>query len=201
MAADLRTRVQALPSVRSARVLLLDHCAEDEINAGINAGRSFAEAFADEAYEDANLEELRSTFLRKGFLMRQDSLLRALLHADLDEATILSLHIADLLVDEGADIALVTTPRGVVQLAGAGRNAGTYLHKRRVLGLPCGEHDLLITDDQGKSIAPGGLRDYLRRSRSVRLNIMFNTSMCKGLFRTRYENAGVEEAHREGECV
>ena len=34
------------------------------------------------------------------------------------------------------------------------------------------------------------LKDYLRRSRSVRMNILFNTSMCKGLFRTRYENAG-----------
>jgi metal-sulfur cluster biosynthetic enzyme len=197
MAADLRSRVRVLPGVRSTRVLLLDHCVEDEINAGINAGQSFAEAFADEAYEDANLEALRSTFLRKGFLMRQDTLLRSLLHADVDEATILSLHVADLLVDEEADSVQVTTPRGVVQLAGAGRNAATYLHKRSVLGLPSGEHDLFITDDQGKRIAPGSLRDYLRRSRSARLNIMFNTTMCKGLFRTRYEGAGVEEAHRE----
>jgi metal-sulfur cluster biosynthetic enzyme len=201
MAADLRARVRALPGVRTARVVLLDHCAEEEINSGINQGQSFAEAFAGEAHEDADLEELRRTFLRKGFLMRQDTLLRQALKARLDEATILTLHVADLLVDEMADIALLTTPGGIVQLAGAGRNAGVYLRKRVALGLPCGENELLITNDQGQPIAPGGLQDYLRRSRSVRLNIMFNTSMCKGLFRTRYENAGAEEAHREGDIL
>jgi metal-sulfur cluster biosynthetic enzyme len=201
MAGDLRARIRALPGVRTARVELLDHCAEEEITAGINRGQSFAEAFAGEVTEDEDLEELRRTFLRKGFLMRQDRLLRHMLKAGLDEATILTLQVADLIVDEIANQAFVATPRGVVCLAGAGRTAAAYLSKGATIGLLQAQEDLLITDDNGQPIAPGGLQEFLRRSRSVRLNIMFNTSMCKGLFRTRYENAGAEEAHREGDIL
>jgi hypothetical protein len=199
MAADLRTRIRALPGVRTTRIVLLDHFAEDEITTGINRGQSFAEAFAGEAPEDEDLEELRRTFLRKGFLMRQDTLIRQMLKAGLDEATILTLHIANLVVDEIANIAFVATPGGAVRLEGAGRTAGTYMRKRQMLGLSQEQDALLITDDMGQSIAPGELQAFLRRSRSVRLNIMFNTSMCKGLFRTRYENAGAGEAHRDEE--
>jgi len=197
MAADLRIRVRAIPGVRDSRVILLDHCAEDEITAGINQGLSFAEAFPGDVTGDEDLEELRHTFLRKGFLMRQDTLLRQMLKAGLEEATILTLHVADLIVDEVSNLAFVTTPLGVIRLEGAGRNAGVYLRKGRALGLPQEENDPLITDEKGQPIAPGGLQDFLRRSRSVRLSIMFNTSMCKALFRTRYENAGASEAHRE----
>src|SRR5215469_466017 len=103
MAADLRARIRALPGIRTARIELLDHCAQDEITVGINRGQSFAETFAGETLEDEDLEELRRTFLRKGFLMRQDRLLRHMLKAGLDEATILTLQVADLIVDEVAD--------------------------------------------------------------------------------------------------
>jgi metal-sulfur cluster biosynthetic enzyme len=197
MAGDLRARIRAIPGIRTARVELLDHCADDEINAGINRGQSFAETFAGEVSEDEDLEELRRTFLRKGFLMRQDKLLRQMLKVGLEEATILSLHVEDLVVDEIADQAFVATPVGAVCLEGAGRTTGAYLHKGSVIGLFQTKHDLLITDDTGQPIAPGGLKDYLRRSRSVRLNIMFNTSMCKSLFRARYEGVGASESDQE----
>ena len=36
MAGDLRARIRALPGIRTARIELLDHCAEDEITVGIN---------------------------------------------------------------------------------------------------------------------------------------------------------------------
>ncbi|HJT56387.1 MAG TPA: iron-sulfur cluster assembly protein [Ktedonobacteraceae bacterium] len=199
MAADLRASIRALPGVRTTRVVLLDHFAEDEINTGINCGQSFGEAFAGEVPEDENLEELRRTFLRKGFLMRQERLMRQMLKAGLDEATILTLRLSDLIADELANIAFIVTTAGAVRLEGAGRNAGAYVRKRQTLGLPQEQDALLITDDTGQPVAPGGLQDFLRRSRSVRMNIMFNTSMCKGLFRTRYENAGANEAHRDDE--
>ncbi len=199
MAGDLRARIRALPGIRTARVELLDHCADEEINAGINRGQSFAETFAGEVSEHEDLEELRRTFLRKGFLMRQDKLLSQMLKAGLDEATILSLQVEDLVVDEIADQAFVATPRGAVCLERAGRTTGAYLHKGITIGLFQAKHDLLITDDTGQSIAPGGLQEYLRRSRSVRLNIMFNTSMCKSLFRARYEGVGASESDQEDE--
>src|SRR5947209_10488994 len=56
MAGDLRARLRALPGIRTARVQLLDHCAEDEITAGINRGQSFAATFVGEVSEDEDLE-------------------------------------------------------------------------------------------------------------------------------------------------
>ncbi|HEY7419713.1 MAG TPA: iron-sulfur cluster assembly protein, partial [Ktedonobacteraceae bacterium] len=116
MAMDLHTRVRALPGVRTARVLLLDHCADDEINTGINSGQSFSEAFPDDASEDADLEHLRQAFLRKGFLMRQDNLLRQMLKAGLSSETIVALRIADMHIDEVANSVTLVTPQGTVQL-------------------------------------------------------------------------------------
>jgi hypothetical protein len=56
---------------------------------------------------------------------------------------------------------------------------------------------VLITDDTGQPIMAGGLQAYLRRSRSVRLNILFNTSLCKSLFRARYEHVGASASDQE----
>jgi len=56
----------------------------------------------------------------------------------------------------------------------------------------------LIIDDTGQPLRVGGLKEFLRRSRSIRMNIMFNTSLCKGLFRTRY-GSGTVAADEEGE--
>src|SRR6266567_5256145 len=147
MAGDLRARIRALPGIRTARVQLLDHCAEDEITAGINQGQSFAATFVGEVSEDEDLEELRRTFLRKGFLMRQDALLRQMLKVGLDEATIATLRLADLLVDEPADVAFVTMQGRTIPLAGVGHHAAVYLRRRTSLGLPHGQDDPLIIDD------------------------------------------------------
>jgi len=201
MAGDLRARIRVLPGIRTARVELLDHCADDEITSGINRDQRFAQTFAGEVTEDEDLEELRRTFLRKGFLMRQDKLIRRMLNAGLDEAAVLRLLVEDLVVDERADQAWVATPHGAMCLEGAGQTTGAYLRKGAVIGLFQTKHDVLITDDTGKPVAPGGLQDYLRRSRSVRLNIMFNTSMCKSLFRARYEGVGASQSDEEVEIV
>lgn len=199
MAADLRSSILRLPGIRHARVVLLDHCDEEAVTRGVNEGRTFAEAFEADTPEDADLENLRRIFLRKGFLMRQDTLLRHMLKAGLDEVTILALRVADLAVDENANLAVVTAAQGAMQLVGAGRHASAYLLKRQALGLSCAGDATLITRESGETVPAGGLRDFLRRSRSVRLSLMFNTALCKGLFRTRYENAGADEAHRDEE--
>jgi metal-sulfur cluster biosynthetic enzyme len=201
MAGDLRARIGALPGIRTAHVELIDHCADDEITTSINQGKSFAEAFAGEVSEDENLEELRSIFLRKGFLMRQDKLLRQMFKAGLDETTILSLQVKDLIVDERANQVCVATPHGAVYLEDAGLATGAYLRKGSVIGLFQTPNDLLITDDAGQPIVPGGLHEYLRRTRSVRLNIMFNTSMCKSLFRARYEHVGASPSDQEEDVL
>ncbi len=201
MASDLREKARAVPGVRAVRVKLLDHCVEDEVTNGINGGLSFSEAFPEESLEDEHLEALRRTFLRKGFLMRQDALIRQMLKMGLDEAMIATLHMTDITIDESANVVLVMAPGQVMRLEGAGRSAAGYVHRRASLGLPVGPDDPLIINDEGLPVEPTGLREFLRRSRSIRMNIMFNTSMCKGLFRTRYENAGASEAYPEGESI
>lgn len=200
MAKDLRSRVREVPGVRSVRVALVDHCAEDEVTNGVNRGLSFAEAFPDETMEDEHLEELRRTFLRKGFLMRQDAVLRQMLKVGLDETTIAALRIADLSVDEDANTASVIVQGKRVHLENVGHSAATYMRRRAALGLPMASDDPLIVDDTGHPLQMGGLKEFLRRSRSIRMNILFNTAFCKGMFRTRYGN-GTVPGDEEGEDI
>ncbi len=201
MAADLRDKVRTLSGVRSVQILLLDHCADEEVSSGVNANKSFVEAFPDEA-ED-NLEELRLTFLRKGFLTRQDTLLRALIKVGLDEATLLALKIADLTVEEATQrVLIVTSQQQVVILKQAARTVTSYLRRAQTLGIAQTAQDLLFTDEHGQPITPGTLQSYLRQSRSIRMNIMFNTVFCVDMFQTRYgpdANKAVPEILHEEE--
>lgn len=191
MAADLRDKVRTIPGVRSVQILLLDHCTDEQVSEGVNANKSFVEAFPDEA-ED-NLEELRLTFLRKGFLTRQDKLLRALLKTGLDETTLLSLKIADLTIDEATQRVLIITPQQlpqVIVLKQAARTVESYLRRAQTLGIAQGGENLLFTNEHGQPIVPGTLQSYLRQSRSIRMNIMFNTVFCTDMFQTRYAHFG-----------
>ncbi|MGH2497883.1 MAG: iron-sulfur cluster assembly protein [Ktedonobacteraceae bacterium] len=201
MAGDLRKRASSVAGVRNVRVILLDHCAEDEVTNGVNQGQTFADAFPGEASEDEQLEELRRIFLRKGFLMRQDALLRQMVKLGLDEATIATLRVQDMRIDETTDAAFVIVDGREYCLERAGRGGSIYQQRRIALGLPHAADDPLIIDDQGQPLRTGDLQQFLRRSRSIRMNIMFNTAMCKGLFRTRYENAGAGAAYPEGESI
>lgn len=199
MAADLRLQAATVPGVRSVRVALLDHCAEDEVSNAVNAGRSFADAFPEETTEDAYLEDLRRTFLRKGFLMRQDTLLRQMLKVGLDEATIASLRVYDLRCDEASNNAWVQVEGIEHRLERVGRSALAYQQRRAALGLPHEAEDALIINDQGQPLRAGELREFLRRSRSIRMNILFNTALCKGLFQTRYGGESTPSSTNEYE--
>ena len=194
MAMDLRDKARSVPGVQTVRVALVDHCTEDEVTNAVNGGLSFAEAFPAETAEDEHLEDLRRIFLRKGFLMRQDALLRKMLKVGLNEATIATLRLADITIDESADVAFLTVPGQAIRLEGAGHNATLYLSRRASLCLPLAPADPLIIDDEGRPLQVGGLKEFLRRSRSIRMNIMVNTTLCKGLFRTRYgQNKAIED--------
>lgn len=197
MASDLQAGVRALPGVQEARVVLLDHFAEGEITSGVNQGHPFPEAFPGET--DSDLEDLRRTFARKGFLMRQEVLLRRLLKAGLEEEAIRMLRVADLEIDDAADIATITTNGKPLHLAGAGHSASLYLRKGRMLGLLQALDDPLFVDTEGQPILPGNLQAFLRRSRSIRISIAFNTALCTSLFRTRYGQVEGGAEGKEGE--
>jgi metal-sulfur cluster biosynthetic enzyme len=70
MAEDVRRALLTVEETGQVSVSLGDHCAAAEIEAAVNNGLSFAEAFPGEA--DGSLEALRHIFLPKGFLSRQE---------------------------------------------------------------------------------------------------------------------------------
>jgi hypothetical protein len=181
MSHDIRSEVGRVPGVAAVTVLVENNCVEDEINAGVNAGKSFEETFPNDT-DGESLDALRRTFTAKGFLARQDVLLRRLRQAGMADEQILALRLDDLAVD-GEDLAVATAP---IRVRLAGPDLAKYLHKRRKLGLDQAPAALLFTTIAGRPLAEVDLADYLRRSRSARLNIAFNTSLCEGLLRTQF---------------
>ncbi|WP_298403107.1 iron-sulfur cluster assembly protein [uncultured Chloroflexus sp.] len=182
MSQDIRDEVGRVPGVIQVTVLVRNNCLEDEINRGVNAGRSFAETFPADVDQNADLEVLRHTFNVKGFLARQDVLIRRMRQAGLADNAILTLRLGDVKV-QGEDLILSPPPHRV-PLAAA--DLLRYLHKRRRLQLSVAAEALLFTTVAGQSIAETELATYLRYSRSARLNIAFNTSLCEGLLRTQF---------------
>ncbi|RMD72135.1 MAG: DUF59 domain-containing protein [Chloroflexi bacterium] len=183
MSQDIRDEVGRVPGVSRVTVLVRNNCLEDDINRGINTGRSFAETFPTDVDRYADLEALRRTFMVKGFLARQDVLIRRMRQVGLDDATILALRIGDV-VQQGEDLLLSISSPQRIPLARA--DYERYLHKRRRLGLPVMAATLLFTTVDGQPIVTSELPNYLRYSRSARLNIAFNTSLCEGLLRTQF---------------
>jgi metal-sulfur cluster biosynthetic enzyme len=72
MAADAAAAVREVAGVRSLSVVLEDHYTGEEINAAVNRGEGFSDAFPGETAGD--LRALRELFQRKALLARQSRL-------------------------------------------------------------------------------------------------------------------------------
>ena len=116
MVADTKEAVLSVPGVKSVRVVLEDHYASEEINAGVNEEQGFDNAFEGET-DGPDLEELRTTFRRKSFVSRQEQLCRALLADGHSPADLAELVLGDAPVSAEFD---------------------TYLDRRAELGLDVG---------------------------------------------------------------
>jgi metal-sulfur cluster biosynthetic enzyme len=195
MSYDIRSELSQVAGVAAVTVLVRNNCAAGEINAGVNAGKSFAETFPDET-DGEGLEALRHTFTTKGFLARQDVLLRRLRQAGMRDEQSLTLRLGDPLV-LGDDLFVpFVSGEAPLRLPLAAPDLEKYLHKRRKLGLSQLPEALLFTTIVGQPLHEVDLADYLRRSRAARLNIAFNTSLCEGLLRTQFrpEQGGRHES-------
>jgi metal-sulfur cluster biosynthetic enzyme len=73
MAADTARAVWRIEEVRSVDVRLEDHYTGEEINAAVNRGEEFGDAFPGET--EGSLDALRALFQRKALLARQSRLL------------------------------------------------------------------------------------------------------------------------------
>ncbi|HLZ22135.1 MAG TPA: iron-sulfur cluster assembly protein [Ktedonobacterales bacterium] len=193
MTADLRERVARVPGVETVTVRLRDHFAEDEITDGVNAGQAFSAVFAGEA--DGELDELRMTFLRKAFLVRQEQLLRTLLRAGYAPERLARLAAADVRAEDDAllvreEIASSETDQpGWRRIPNAARTLALYRQKRAAAGLDMSSAGPLFTTVEGGALTPEAVPEHLRAARTIRLNGAFNTVLCTALNRITH---GVE---------
>jgi metal-sulfur cluster biosynthetic enzyme len=175
MASDAYDALSGVPGVGRVLVQLDDHHDSDKINSGLAAGAGYLGTFGAEA--DESLDELRLTFRRKA-------------------------HTAAM---ERAVSRLMTTKGvGVGQLDGLrldgllpGREKDALVRRRAELGLGVGGHDEVLVDDGGRPFAPEDIPLRLRFARTTRISIDGNAHFCRGLLRTRYDDAADAQQPRD----
>jgi metal-sulfur cluster biosynthetic enzyme len=170
MAADARAAVRRLSEVRDVTVLLEDHCTDDEINAAVNRGGGFAQAFPGET--EGELEELRRLFQRKALVARQSRLCEALMTGGATPEEVTACRVADLPDDP---------------------DARRCLELREALGIPREDDAPAFVLPDGGVIAAGDLRRWLRVARLVRTSLESNGGICRSLLRVRYDRPNLEE--------
>ncbi len=164
MAADAYDALMTVPGIAAAEVILEDHFAADEINAGVAAQAGFVAAFGGEAA--AELGELRALFLRKAVMAGTDQVCRPL-------------------VDAGATpVELTALTLGAVP---ASPELLRLRERRAELGLPADDDAPLLIDPlTGARIESAAVPLHLRKARVTRTGIEANTSICSGMLLARY---------------
>ncbi len=176
MAEDIKRQVEALPWVGQAVVLLQDHMAAEEMNAVVNAGGAFSDVFAD-LMPGENLDALRDTFDRKAFQRRQEVVIKALLARRYSPAEITALTLGEFAVIRFDD------PE-------EDRQRGRYADLLLAKGLASRGGDRAFPTCHGQPIG-ADFQTYMGLLRSVRINMEFSGSLCRGLKRSRYMEADI----------
>ena len=172
MVADAKEAVLSVPGVRSARVVLDDHHASPEINAGMVEDRGFEGTFPGET-EGESLDELRAIFRRKSFVSRQEKLCRALLAGGYTSKELAEMRLEEVPVSEAFE---------------------KYLSRREELGLDVSAEAPFVVDPDGNQIPEEAVVAHLRFAKLTRLSIEGNAGFCRGLLATRYGIEDPEEA-------
>jgi metal-sulfur cluster biosynthetic enzyme len=177
MAEDVRHALLGVEDIREVTVRLGDHCAAAEIEAAVNAGGSFADAFPGE--DAGSLAALRVIFLRKGFLIRQQRLLRELREAGLTAAAICALQLAEVSMRD--DVIVLGASGPAPFSSGSGTILQRYLQRRAELGFDCSPAAALIIDLDGRPFAPERLQQHYEAARTMRIALEANGSFCRAL--------------------
>ena len=172
MADDVRRALLDVEGVRQVTVSLGDHCAADEIEAAVNEGLPFAEAFHGEGA--GSLEALRLSFQRKGFLGRQERLLRELREGGCSLEAICALRLGEVSVQDGR-IKIEQSQSGTAQ------TMQRYLERRAELGLDCTPAAPLIVGLDGEQLTAEQLCVHYEAARTVRVAMEANGSFCRAL--------------------
>lgn len=174
---DIRERLAILSWSPVYRVQLRDHMFADEVNSGIDAGKSFGEIF-NELAVDADLGSLREVFARKAFMRRQEAVILGLRRQGLTDGAILGMKLADY------DEAYVVDDE-VARQKPRYRDA---LLKRWPNWRS--QNSAFITWE-GVPIEAERLGTYLTELRSVRISMEFNGALCRGLKGSRYKELNI----------
>lgn len=174
MAEAIKREVETLPWVGQAVVTLHDHMAAAEMNAVINTGGAFSDVFA-ELMPGENLDELREKFDQKAFQRRQEVVIKALLAQGYAPQDIRTLTLADLSLIRFED------PEENRQRA----RYGALLVAKNLALLA---RDPAFPTYQGAPIGDD-FQAYMGLLRSVRINMEFSGSLCRGLKQSRYLEA------------
>lgn len=180
MADDMRRAVSTLPWVREARPQLRDHMVAEEINRGVSEGKSFAEALKNFA-PGGSLDDLREKFRRKAFERRQETMILALRGVGYEDPAICRMTLGT--YDEvhfAAEEVARQKPR-----------YRELLVERGLAWLP---GDRAFVTYEGHPIKRHELASYLQRLRGVRINMEFNSSLCRGLLAARYRERDGDSA-------
>jgi len=185
MAEDVRRALLTVEEIDQVTVRLGDHCAAAEIEAAVNSGLTFAEAFPGEA--TGSLEALRHTFLRKGFLSRQECLLKALREAGCSPAMICALRIGEVTTQD--DAIMIRRAGSEPVECGSAATLQRYLERRAELALDCSPAAPLIVDLEGKPFSAERLQLHYEAARTVRVALEANGSFCRALLSLHRINA------------
>jgi metal-sulfur cluster biosynthetic enzyme len=191
MAEDVRRALLGVEGIRQVTVRLGDHCAAAEIEAAVNDGRPFAEAFPGEGA--GSLAALRLTFLRKGYFTRQERLLRELRDVGCSTAEICALQISDVVVQ--GDIIVIRPRGGELIVSGSAAVLKRYLDRREELALDCSPATPLIVDLEGISFSADQLQTHYEAVRTVRVALEANGSFCRAVLSTRHLDTAGPSGH------
>ncbi len=175
MAQGIKREVDTLPWVGRTMVWLEDHMAAEEMNAAVNAGGSFADAFA-ELRGGEDLEALREKFERKAFQRRQEVAIKALIAGGQTVAEVLATTLGTLeniTFEDGEDL----------------RQTRRYLDLLKSRNLAVAPGDPAFVTCEGSPVTVEGFKEHMGLLRSVRINMEFSGSLCRGLKRSRYKEA------------
>jgi len=164
MAADSYDAVMSVPGITKAEVILEDHFAADEINAGVAAQAGFVAAFNGEAAGE--LADLRAHFLRKAVLAGTDQVCRPLVDAGATPSDLANLTLGSVPVSPQLD---------------------RLRQRRSDLGLPADNSSYLLLDPAtGERIPESSVPLHLRKARVTQASLEANASICTGMFKARY---------------
>ncbi|MCW2614281.1 MAG: hypothetical protein JWN08_1275 [Frankiales bacterium] len=169
MVADAYEAVSGVPGVSRTAIVLEDHFAADAINSGVAARAGFVDSFGELA--NAELDQLRTDFVRKAVLAGTDRVCRPLLAAGRT-------------TDDLADLTLGEVPPSA--------DRERLRARRAEIGLPSADDSPLLVDAvTGAAVGAAALPLHLQKARLTRVGAEANSGICRGMLRERYATSGL----------